>query len=114
MGGLERARGKLDHALVVPGAGALLVLVGREPEQQHGRHPEPVGLAGLIHRVVDRQVVDAGQRGDRRARVLSLDHEHRVHEVGHAQLGLADQRAQEAGLAHPAQPRGGEGHVGAG
>ena len=35
--GLDRARGELDDALVVPRAGALLVLVRRQAEQQHAR-----------------------------------------------------------------------------
>ena len=37
VGLLDRARGELDDALVVPGARALGVLRGRDPEQQHGR-----------------------------------------------------------------------------
>ena len=40
MGGLDRARGELDHALVVPRARALLVLVGRQAEQQHAGDAE--------------------------------------------------------------------------
>ena len=34
---LDRARGELHDPLVVPGAGALGVLAGRDPEQQHRR-----------------------------------------------------------------------------
>ena len=37
---LDRARRQLDDALVVPGAGALVVLVGGDAEQQHRRDPE--------------------------------------------------------------------------
>ncbi len=43
MGVLERAHGQLHHALVVVGARALLVLLGRQAEQQHGGH---AGLRG--------------------------------------------------------------------
>ena len=48
---LDRARRELDDALVVPGARALLVLVGRDAEQQHGGDAERVRLAGLLDRV---------------------------------------------------------------
>ena len=59
MGGLDRARGELDHALVVLGARAELVLGGRQAEQQHRRDPERVRDPGLLDRAVDAQVVDA-------------------------------------------------------
>ena len=46
---LDRARGELDDALVVPRARALGVLVGGDAEQQDGRDAERRGLAGLLH-----------------------------------------------------------------
>ena len=45
MRGLDRAGGELDDALVVPRARALLVLRGRQAEQEHGRDAERGGLA---------------------------------------------------------------------
>ena len=45
--GLDRARGELDHALVVPRAGALLVLGRRQAEQQHRGDAERGRLARL-------------------------------------------------------------------
>ena len=42
MGGLDRPRGELDHALVVPRAGAFGVLARRQPEEQHGGDAERV------------------------------------------------------------------------
>ena len=96
---LDRARGELDHALVVPGARALLVLLGRQAEQQHARDPERGGGARLVDRAVDRQVVDPRQRRDRRPPLSAGDHEHRVDQVLDRQLGLAHEPAQEAGAA---------------
>ena len=60
VGGLDRARGELDDPLVVPGAAALLVLGRGQAEQQHRGDPERGGLAGLLDRAVDAQVVDPG------------------------------------------------------
>ena len=47
MRGLDGARGELDDALVVPGARALLVLVGGQAEEQDARDAERGALAGL-------------------------------------------------------------------
>ena len=68
---LDRARGELDDALVVVGARALLVLLGRDAEQQHRRDAERVRLAGLLDRVRDRQPVDA-RASPRSAYALSV------------------------------------------
>ena len=108
--GLDRARGELDHALVVVGAGAELVLGGREAEQQHGGDPERVGDPGLLDRAVDAQVVDPRQRRDRRALLGAGDHEHRIDEVRGRQLRLAREPAQRRGRAHAAHAGCREGH----
>ena len=108
--GLDRARGELDDALVVPRARALLVLARREPEQQHGRDPERGGLAGLLHRVADREVVDPRHRRDRRPAVGAVHDEHRVDEVPRGQLRLAHEVADAGGGTEAAQAGGGEGH----
>ena len=100
---LDRARGELDHALVVPGARALLVLLGRQAEQQHARDPERGGGARLVDRAVDREMVDSRQRSDRRPPLSAGDHEHRVDQVLDRQLGLAHQAAQEAGATESAE-----------
>ena len=96
---LERAHGQLHDALVVVCARALLVLLGGEPEQQHGRDAELMGDARLLDGVGDREPLDARHRLDGRAAVGAELHEHRVHEMGGAELGLADHVAQDAGLA---------------
>ena len=111
MRGLDRARGELDHALVVPRARALGVLARRQAEEQHGRDAERVRDPGLLDGAVDREVVDPGQLGDRRALGACRHHEHRVHEMGYGQLRLADEAAQHAGLTQAAQAGGGKGHL---
>ena len=80
MGGLDRARRELDDALVVPRAGALLVLVGGQAEQQHAGDAERGGLAGLLDGAVDREVVDAGHATGSGVAALAAagDDEHRV------------------------------------
>jgi hypothetical protein len=60
VGLLDRARGELDHALVVPGSRALVVLVRRDAEEQHGRQAQRRSRSGLVDRPRDRQPVDAG------------------------------------------------------
>ena len=78
---LDRARGQLHDALVVPRARALLVLGRGQAEQQHGRDAEIRRLSGLVHGVGDRQAVDARHRLDRLAPVDAVGDEHRIDEV---------------------------------
>ncbi len=112
VGGLDRARGELDDALVVPRAGALLVLVGGQAEEQHAGDAERGGDARLLDGAVDREVVDAGQRGDRAAALAAAgDDEHGGDQVRDRQLGLAHQPAQDAGLAQAPEAGRGEGHA---
>ena len=110
VGGLDGAGGELDDPLVVPGARAVLVLGGRQAEQQDARHAERGELARLLDRGVDREVVDPGERGDRLAAVLAGDDEERLDQVRDRQLGLAHEAPQQAGAAQPAQAGRGEGH----
>ena len=106
---LERSNRELDDALVVVGARALLVLLGRQAEQQHGGDAELVRLSGVLHGLGDRQPVHARHGGDRGAALAQLD-EHRVNEAVRAELRLAHHAAQHARLAQAAQACGGEGH----
>ena len=114
IGGLDRPRGELDHALVVPRARAFGVLARRQPEQQDGGNAERVRDARLLDRPVDREVVDPRQLRDRRAARAARHHEHRIDEVRDREVGLAHEAAQHAGLAQAAQAGGGEGHRGRG
>ena len=107
---LDRARGELDDALVVVGAGALGVLAVGDPEQQHGGQAERLRGARLLDGRGDAQAIDARQRGDRLAAGLGL-HEQRQHEVGGVQARLAHEVAQDRGRAQPPKACGGEGHA---
>ena len=108
LGLLERAHRELDDALGVVGAGGGVVLVGRDPEQQHGGDPERRDLLSLLVEVGDREPLDSGHRVDRLAPVASVGDEQRIDEVLDRQLGLTHEAAQGAGLPHPPQSRGGE------
>ena len=98
-------------ALVVPRAGALLVLGGGQPEQQHGRDAErggvarPPATAWRIERWSMPGIVGIGVRA-----VRPVHDEHRVDEVPRGQLGLADEVADAGGRAQAAQAGSGEGH----
>ena len=78
---LDRARGELDDALVVVGAGALGVLRSGIPKSRTAGRPSACGVAGLLDGRGDAQAIDAGQRGDRLAAGLRVD-EQRQDEVG--------------------------------
>jgi hypothetical protein len=107
---LDRSGRELDDALVVPGAGALLVLARRKPEQEDGRDPQRCRLPGLVDGVRDGKPVDARHRLDRFAPVDPVSHEHRVDEIGGIQARLAHEAAQGTGRAQPAQTGLREGH----
>ena len=99
---LQRADRQLHDALVVVGAGAGLVLGGRDPEQDHRLDPDRQQLRRLGDELVDREAVDAGHRLDRLADVLAGDDEQRLDQVPRRQLGLANQVAE--GLRSPQAP----------
>ena len=105
MGLLDRARGELDDALVVVGAGALLVLVVRDAEQQHRGDAERRDLARLLDRRRDRQAIDTRHRLDRTAAVEAGLDEQRHDEVARVEPGLAHEVAQDGRLTQPAKAR---------
>jgi hypothetical protein len=109
--GLESAYRQLDDTVVVPGARTLLVLLGRDAEQQHRRDAEGQGLAGLLDDRRERVAVDAGHRVDRPAAVQALLHEQREDEVAGVEARLADEVAQHGRAAEAAHARGREGHA---
>ena len=111
VGLLDRARGELDDALVVPGARALLVLVRGDAEEQHGGDAQRGGLARLVDGGGDREPVDARHGLDRRATVEPLLDEERQHEVAGVQPRLAHEVAQHRRAAQAAQARLREGHA---
>jgi hypothetical protein len=110
VGVLDRPRGELDRALVVPGARALLVLVRGDAEEQDGRDAQRRGLARLGDGARDRQPVDAGHGSDRGPSFEPLLDEERKHEVARVQTRLAHEVAQHRRGAQAAQARLREGH----
>ena len=106
--GPERAQGPLDDPVVGPGARALLVLLLRDPEQEHGLDPERDELVGLARRASSTEWRVDAPAAPRCATVARPDEE-RHHEVVELEPRLADERAQRVGAPQPAQARGGEG-----
>ena len=107
---LDRARGELDDALVVPGARALLVLVGGDAEEQDGRDAERVGLARLLDGARDRR---AGRRRASRRSACGPRGRPRRTAAGRgppaSSARLAHEVAQRTGAAQAAQAGGGKG-----
>ena len=66
LGLLERAQALLHDAVVVPGAGALLVFGFRQAEEQQAADAELRGLFGFADGFVDGEIEDAGHGADRR------------------------------------------------
>ncbi len=62
---LDRARGQLHDALLVPRAGAVRVLLGGQPEQHHRGDAERGRLLRLLDDGAQRQAIDAWHRRDR-------------------------------------------------
>ena len=110
---LDRARGELDDALVVPRPGALLVLVRRDAEQRAPRAGRSAArLARLAHGLVEidsRSTPGIASIGLRPLEA-GLD-EHRQHEVGGLEARLAHQVAQRRRPAQTPQAGAGEGHA---
>ncbi len=94
--GLERPGGLLDDAVLCVALGAELVLLGRDPEEQHGPDAELVELRGLGGERVDGELCDPRHRRDRLAHALAGSDEERVDEVARIQRRLADEVAERA------------------
>ena len=101
----ERSQGALDDPVVVVRAGALLVLLLRDPEQQQCFHTEAAQLVRLADDAVDgvarktRQLV-VGER--------LRAHEQRHDEVVEREARLAHEPAQPGRPPKPPQPRDGK------
>ena len=110
VGLLQRAHRHLDHALVVVGAGAELVLGGGDAEEDHRADADRDQLGRLGDGLGDRQPLDAGHRLDGLAHRLAGGHEHRLDQVLGAQARLADEVAERLGPAQAAQACGRKAH----
>jgi hypothetical protein len=112
---LDRARRQLHRALLVPCAGALLVLLRRHAEQHHARNAECGGLTRLLHGCIDRQALHARHRRDRFAAARlgggGVAHEQRQDQLPGAKLGLANEVAQARRRPQPAHARLWKGHL---
>ena len=104
------ARASCTMPVRVPRAGALGVLVGGHPEEDHAGDAEGGQLADLLAERLAGVLHDAGQAGDRLRLGDALAHEQRRHQVVDRDAGLGDEAAQRRGAAQPAQPALGEGH----
>ena len=112
VGVLDRARGELDDALVVPGARALLVLVGGDAEQQHGGDAERVRPRRPPRRraAIDRRSTPGIAR-DRRCGRRGPPRRTAAGRSRRRQPRLAHEVAQHRRAAQAAQARLREGHA---
>ena len=101
----QRAERLLDDAVVDPGAGALVVLLLRDPEQDHGADADAHELLDLAHDGLDGVAL---QRRQPLVRERGGRDEERHHEVVERDRRLADEVAQRAGATQAAQAGGGE------
>ena len=103
--GPQRAERLLDDPVGDPGARALVVLLLRDPEEDHGLDAGAEQLLALAHGPVDREARHRRQRVV--AERLGRDEE-RQHEVVERERRLADEVAQRARATQAAEPRGRE------
>jgi len=104
--GPQVAEGPLDDPVVDPSAGALVVLLLGDPEQDHGGHARGDELRDLARQRVERVPGEAGQlRVQQRLRRYEQRHDEAVE----LEARLAHERTQRAGPAQPPQPCCGEG-----
>ena len=92
----------LHDAVVGPGAGGLLVLLGRQTEEQQAANPKRRAGLGLFHRLVDREVEDPGHGADLFANAFAGADKHRIDQRAGTQMRLAHQRPHRLGSAQPA------------
>ena len=95
----QLAKRALHDSVVVPGAGALLVLLVRDPEEDHRGDAEALELLDFPREVVDRE---AAHRRQLRVRARVGADEERLDEVVEVEPRLAHERAEGAGPAQPA------------
>ena len=92
--GAERPQRTLHDPVVVPGAGALLVLLLGDAEKQHRTDAEPLQLRALARDLVDRALRDPGEPLDRPHDSLARAGEERHHDVVERERRLPHERAQ--------------------
>ena len=80
--GAERAERLLDDPVVVVGAGADVVLLLGDPEEEHRADPEPLQRSALHDELVDRASHDPREPRQRLGNALARTHEERKDEIG--------------------------------
>ena len=106
--GAQRAQRALDDPVVVPGAGALVVLLLRDAEQDHRRDAERARARRLARRASSTECRAQRRAAPRSASALRRDEE-RHHEVVEVEPRLAHERAQRVGAPQAAQRVAGKG-----
>ena len=91
---LEGAQSLLHDAVVVPRAGALLVLGFGQAKKQQAAESEASGFFGFAHGFVDGEIEDAGHGADGAAHALAGTEKERVDQVAGIKRGLANQGAK--------------------
>jgi hypothetical protein len=99
---VEGAQGLLDDAVVVPRAGALLVLGLGQSEEEQAAEAKAGRFFGFLDCDVDRNIEDAGHGGDRAANAGSRADEERIDQVAGLKRCLANQGAQRLIAPQPA------------
>ena len=113
--GPQRPQRPLHDPVGLPGAGALLVLLLRDPEEEDGADAERGELGRLADDLVDRALGDPVEALDRSHDALARAGEERHDDVVEREPMLAHERAQRLGAPQTAQARDGEcGHRGKG
>src|SRR4051794_5852525 len=98
----QRSKRLLNDAVVDPRAGALVVLLLGDAEEDHRLNPRPEQVLALANGALDREPRERGQPVVRQ--LLGSD-EQRLHEVVERQRRLADEVAQGAAAAKAAETR---------
>src|SRR5439155_1130843 len=92
----------LHDPLLVVGLRAGRVLGPKDAEQDDAAEPETPGALGVLHELVHRGLIHAGQRRHFPAHALAVAHEQRPHELCGSEVGLLHQPPERSGAAQPA------------
>ncbi len=111
--GTERPKGHLRDAVGVPRLGALGVLALGDAEQDEREDAPARDLGGLFPQGLERVLELSGHRRDRYGIRHALFHEQRRDQMAGRELGLAHERAERGGSAHPSRALPGEAGHGA-
>ena len=109
--GFEGAQALLDDAVGCVGTGSEVVLFSGKAEEEQAAEAKRGAGFGLLERLVDGEVEDAGHGGDLFAHALAGAEKERIDERAGVQMRLAHQRAQGWSAAQTAHSCGGKVHT---